>query len=283
MLKTLWKSIGVGVLSLSLSLGAVFVSDGATQTFAVKDDAHMLNGKHLKKAPVKITNEDKSIVLTKLQNNVWAHTSSNEFDGVKHDHNGLVVVTSKGLVLIDTAWDTVDSQQNTKELLQLIEKQFKKKVVKAIVTHAHDDSIGGIQELLNRGIDVHSTQLTAELAQQYGYPSPQPTLDANPVLKVGDTVIETFYPGEGHSKDNTTVWLPKEKILFGGCFIKALGATDLGNLADANVDQWDDSVQKVIDKYPAAKTVIPGHGQWGDKQLLYHTIDLVKQYTNQGQ
>jgi metallo-beta-lactamase class B len=249
------------------------VTDGAPQTYTTKEDAYLS----------KITNEDKSIVLTKLQNNVWVHTSSNEYQGVKHDHNGLVIVTTKGLVLIDTAWDTVESQQNTKELLQMVENHFKKKVVTAIVTHAHDDSIGGIQELLNRGIDVHSTKLTAELAQQYGYPSPQPTLDANPVLKVGDTVIEAFYPGEGHSKDNITVWLPKTKILFGGCFINALEATELGNINDSNVDQWDDSVQKVIDKYLTVNTVIPGHGQWGDKQLLYHTIDLVNQYSNKVQ
>lgn len=97
-------------------------------------------------------------------------------------------------------------------------------------------------------------------------------------MKVGNTVIEAFYPGEGHSKDNITVWLPQSQLLFGGCFIKSLEAKDLGNLSDANVEQWDDSVQKVIDKYPNVKTVVPGHGTWGDKGLLFHTLDLIKQH-----
>jgi metallo-beta-lactamase class B len=231
-----------------------------------------------KSSPIQITNPDKTIVLTKLNDKVWLHTSYNEWNGTTHDHNGLVVTTSKGVVLIDTAWDSLDNYQKTQELLKMIQKHWKKKVVLALVTHAHDDSIGGIQALLNEGIDVRSTLLTAKLAKENGYPVPKPTLDAKPVMKVGDTVIEAFYPGEGHSKDNITVWIPEYKVLFGGCFIKSLNAKDLGNLSDANVEQWDDSVKKVINKYPHVKTVIPGHGNWGDKRLLYHTIDLVHQH-----
>lgn len=274
------RSIGVGLLSLSFFVGSTVLTEGPRQIYAKEINNHTKSQlKKPKSSPTQITNADQSIILTKLNNNVWAHKSYNYFNGIKFDHNGLIVSTSKGIVLIDTAWDTVENQEKTEELLQMIQKHFKKKVVKAIVTHAHDDSIGGIQALLDKGIDVHSTQLTATLAKKFGYPSPQPTLDKKPVLKVGNTKIETFYPGEGHSQDNIVVWLPQSKILFGGCFIKDLAATNLGNLSDANVDQWDDSVQKVIDKYPKVKTVIPGHGAWGDKSLLYHTIDLVHEYT----
>lgn len=233
-----------------------------------------------KSSPTQITNKDKSIVLTKLNDQVWAHTSSNNWNGTTYDHNGLIVSTPKGIVLVDTAWDTGGNHQKTEELLKMIKKHLKKKVVLALITHAHDDSIGGIRALLNQGIDVRSTLLTAKLAKEYGYPSPKPTLDVNPVMKVGNTVMEAFYPGEGHSKDNITVWLPQYKLLFGGCFIKSLDAKDLGNLSDANVEQWDDSVKKVIEKYPHVKTVVPGHGNWGDKSLLFHTIDLIKQHTH---
>ncbi|MBT2667236.1 subclass B1 metallo-beta-lactamase [Bacillus sp. ISL-4] len=258
--------IGIVVFSLLLTLSVVMPSFNY-QTIAQSK----------KSSPTQITNPDKTIVLTKLNEKVWAHTSYNDLNGTTHDHNGLIVSTSKGVVLIDTAWG---NDQKTEELLKMIKKHLKKKVDLALITHAHDDSISGIQALMNQGIDVRSTLLTAKLAQEYGYPSPNPTLDVNPVMKVGDTVIEAFYPGEGHSKDNITVWLPQYKILFGGCFIKSLDAKDLGNLSDANVQQWDDSVKKVIEKYPHVKTVIPGHGNWGDKSLLFHTIDLIKQHTH---
>ncbi|SMO49177.1 metallo-beta-lactamase class B [Melghirimyces algeriensis] len=230
-------------------------------------------------SPTQITNSDQSIVLTKLNDNVWVHTSYNEWNGTTYGHNGLIVSTSKGVVLIDTAWDSAGNYQKTEALLKMIKTHFKQNVVLALITHAHDDSIGGIQALLNQGIDVRSTLLTAKLAKKYGYPSPKPTLDAKPVMKVGDTVVEAYYPGEGHSQDNITVWLPQYKILFGGCFIKSSDATDLGNLSDANVEQWDDSVKKVINKYPQVKTVVPGHGNWGDQSLLFHTLDLIKQHT----
>ncbi|KKI88505.1 hydrolase [Bacillus sp. SA1-12] len=232
------------------------------------------NAQSKKLSPAQITNHDKSIVLTKLNDKVWAHTSYNEWNGITSDHNGLVVSTSKGLVLIDTAWG---DDQKTEELEKMLKKHLKKKVVLALITHAHDDSISGIRALLKQGIDVRSTLLTAKLAKEYGYPSPNPTLDADPVIKVGDTVIEAFYSGEGHSQDNITVWLPEYSLLFGGCFIKSLNATDLGNLSDANVEQWDDSVKRLSEKYPDVKTVIPGHGSWGDKRLLFHTLDLIKQ------
>ncbi|WP_245596763.1 subclass B1 metallo-beta-lactamase [Shimazuella kribbensis] len=277
--------VGIGLLGLSLFIGSTLFQDGSMQTNATEKEKQTTSSGQMKdqskkSSPSQITNADKTIVLTKLSDKVWGHTSYNEWNGNTFDHNGLIVSTSKGVVLIDTAWDTVDNYQKTEELLKMIQKHFKKKVVLALVTHAHDDSIGGIQALLNEGIDVRSTLLTAKLAKDRGYPSPKPTLDAKPVMKVGDTVVEAFYPREGHSKDNITVWLPQSNILFGGCFIKSLDAKDLGNLSDANVAQWDDSVQKVINKYPTIQTVVAGHGSWGDKSLLLHTIDLIKQHTN---
>lgn len=265
LLKISTGMIGKVVLSLLLALSVVMTSLNSQIIAQSKTSS-----------PTQITNPEKTVVLTKLNNNVWAHTSFNDWNGTTYDHNGLVISTSKGLVLIDTAWG---DDQKTEELLRLSEKHLKKKVVLALITHAHDDSISGIRALLNQGIDVRSTRLTAKLAKEYGYPSPNPTLDARPVMKVGNTVIEAFYPGEGHSKDNITVWLPQSQLLFGGCFIKSLEAKDLGNLSDANVEQWDDSVQQVIDKYPNVKTVVPGHGNWGDRSLLFHTLDLIKHHT----
>ncbi|WP_245902277.1 subclass B1 metallo-beta-lactamase [Gracilibacillus dipsosauri] len=253
------------------------------QETTITEDLAKLNDQvnaEAEKSPTHITSQDKSIGLTQLTDKVWVHTSYNEWKGTKIPHNGLVVTTDKGAVLIDTAWDTEGNHPKTKALLQMIQKHLKKKVVLAIVTHAHDDSIGGIQALLDKKIEVRSTSLTAKLAKENGYPSPKPILDEKPMMKIGDTVIKTMYPGEGHSKDNITAWLPQYKILFGGCFIKSLDAKDLGNLSDANVEKWDDSVKKVIEKYPQVKIVVPGHGEWGNKRLLFHTIDLIKQHTD---
>jgi metallo-beta-lactamase class B len=50
----------------------------------------------------------------------------------------------------------------------------------------------------------------------------------------------------------------------------------LGNLSDAVVDEWDDTIQKILNKYKEVKTVIPGHGNSGNIELLYHTLHLVE-------
>ncbi|MCC8153382.1 MAG: hypothetical protein LIP01_03695 [Tannerellaceae bacterium] len=82
--------------------------------------------------------------------------------------------------------------------------------------------------------------------------------------------------GRGHATDNIVVWIPSEKVLYPGCMVKDLQATDLGNLSDADVEAWPGTIEKVIRKFPSAKWVIPGHGEAGGLELLYHTLDLLK-------
>jgi metallo-beta-lactamase class B len=77
--------------------------------------------------------------------------------------------------------------------------------------------------------------------------------------------------------DNIIVWLPDEKILFPGCMVKEMRSNNLGNIADGNVKEYPNTIQKVINKFPTAKIVIPGHGQIGGIELLRHTIELAKQ------
>lgn len=212
------------------------------------------------------------VELSKINDNVWVHTSYSDYKGSRSPSNGLVVLTSKGIVLVDTPWNPIQ----TKELIKLAKDTFNMEFVLAVITHAHADRIGGISTLLEQKIDVRSTSMTMKEAEKNGFKKPLTELDLEPVIQVGDTVIETFYPGEGHSKDNITVWLPKYKILFGGCLIKSEDSKDLGSITDANIEQWPKSVKNVFDKYKEdAETVIPGHGKWGGINLIEHTLKLL--------
>ncbi|WP_413020319.1 MBL fold metallo-hydrolase [Peribacillus sp. 1P06PB] len=58
----------------------------------------------------------------------------------------MVLNTSKGIVLVDAAWDDILAKQ----LLDMIKKEFKKPVKWAIITHHKYDRIGGIQALLDQ-------------------------------------------------------------------------------------------------------------------------------------
>lgn len=210
------------------------------------------------------------VELTKVNNNIWIHTTFEKYKGYRAPANGLVIVTSEGLVLVDTPW----RNEQTDELIKLSKDVFKKNFKLAIVTHAHQDNIGGIDTLIKNDIKVISTTETAEEAVKNGFSSPQPKLKTNSKFKIGNINLETFYPGEGHAPDNIVVWIQDYKLLFGGCLIKSLNSQNLGSVDDANVEKWPISVKKVMKKYPDIEIVIPGHGEKGNSSLLNHTLEL---------
>jgi glyoxylase-like metal-dependent hydrolase (beta-lactamase superfamily II) len=88
-------------------------------------------------------------------------------------------------------------------------------------------------------------------------------------------LVEVYDLGAGHTEDNLVVWLPAQKILFGGCLIKSLNSSVLGYTAEADMQAWPLTVAKVQAQFPQMKMVVPGHGKVGDKALLTHTIALL--------
>ncbi len=189
---------------------------------------------------------------------VYVHTSYNFYNGQLFPSNGLIVKTRKGIVLIDTPWDTVQ----TRQLLDWVGKKWKQPVVLTVVTHAHEDRLAGTDLLRQQGARVISTPLTAELARKNDLPVPDAVLPNDTTLEVGDVPLETYFPGPGHAPDNIVVWLPKQKVLFGGCLIKSYEASNLGNLTDANVKVWPTTLRRVHERYPKPALVIPGHQDW---------------------
>lgn len=218
-------------------------------------------------------NDSDYVELTKINNNVWVHTTYINIEGNRIPANGLVIVTTDGLVLIDTPW----TNEQTEELINLSNDIFGLDINIAIVTHAHQDNIGGIDKLLEKDIEVISTYQTMNETMKNGFGQPVPKLNENSVMKVGDTKIETYYPGEGHTSDNIVIWLPEYKLLFGGCLIKSLDTGDLGNIKEANLKEWPLSLERVKEQYPDIKIIVPGHGDFGDLELLEHTLNLLKQ------
>lgn len=214
----------------------------------------------------------KPVELTQVNEQIWVHTSYQVYNGVPTPSNGLIAVTKKGLVLVDTCWDP----ETTTALLKMAQAKFKQKFVLTIITHgAHADRIGGIETLLKAKIAVVSTPLVAQKALEAGYPAPSAKLhDDTTDLEGGKLKIQAYYPGPGHSQDNLIVWFPGSQLLFGGCFIKSLDTKTLGNIADADLQAWPISLKNLLKRYPDVAIVIPGHGKWGDITLIHHTLEL---------
>ncbi len=51
-----------------------------------------------------------------------------------------------------------------------------------------------------------------------------------------------------------------------------------GYIADANMVEWPKSVEVVQKEFNDAKIVIPGHGDWGNIDLLSHTLDILNKW-----
>lgn len=94
------------------------------------------------------------------------------------------------------------------------------------------------------------------------------------LLKSGDETIEVWFPGASHSPDNTTVYFRSKRVLFGGCAVKSIDSTNLGNTFDADIENWPTAIDALIRRYPDVDLVIPCHGNPGDRALLYHTRSL---------
>ena len=212
------------------------------------------------------------LLITKINSNVYVYTTFNTFKGARFPANGLYVVTGDGVLMIDTPWDTTQFQV----LVDSIELKHHQKVVMCLSTHFHEDRTGGLTYYQSRGIKGYSTVQTDAISAARGFPRAGHLLRKDTVISLGGIRMQTYYPGAGHTTDNIVCWFPQLKLLYGGCLIKSLSDNTLGNTADGNLQQYANSVRKVLRKFSGAKQVIPGHQQWGGIDLVRHTLMMAE-------
>lgn len=211
--------------------------------------------------------------------------------------NSLIVeMDNAAVVLVDTPY----TPAATRDLMSWIETELGAREIIAINTGLHVDNLGGNSYLIEQGVPVYGSELTAELLKTRGektrriilgwleaatdqhyykihqqLPYVAPThlfnLEEIPELKFGDETVQIYYPGAGHTSDNVVVYFPSKKTLFGGCMI--LAGDTLGNTSDADLEAWPNSVSS-LSQFDF-DVLIPGHGNRFDRGLLEHTNKLL--------
>ncbi|AII52335.1 hypothetical protein N008_10140 [Hymenobacter sp. APR13] len=206
--------------------------------------------------------------------NVFVHTSYHRYAGKTEPvaSNGLIVSTSKGALLIDTAWDP----EQTLELLRWVADSLHQRVRLVVVSGAQEARLGGLAVLQANHIKVYSTPLTAKRAGRLPFGAPTPAIKPYTLIRAGRTKLELFFPGPGHSPDNLVAWLPKQRVLFGGDLVQDATAQLLSSTAETNLKQWPATLRKLQARYPQAEVLVPGRGQWGSPDLLAHTLHLLR-------
>ena len=207
-----------------------------------------------------------------IENGLWVHRSYYDLGGQRLHANGMIIAGSDRVTVIDAPW----TPTATYDLLDWLDAHFPGKAKRLVITHAHDDRLGGIDAFVERGIPVYSHRETAELARKQGWTAPNFVFERDLPLRSGEQAVELFHPGAAHTPDNIVVWFPEGRVLFGGCMVKSLHAGSLGYLGDANQGAWPVSLRRALDRYPSAARVIPGHGLPGDTDLIDHTLHLLE-------
>ncbi|SKB43151.1 subclass B1 metallo-beta-lactamase [Daejeonella lutea] len=213
-----------------------------------------------------------NLIIRKLSRNVYEHTSflnTNTFGRVSC--NGMIVSNKQEAVVFDTPSTNSDSE----ELLRFLINDLKLQVKAIVATHFHADCLGGLDSFHAMGVKSYANVKTIALAKSVNATIPQKSFKDHFSFKVGNKSVHVEFLGEGHTRDNVVAYFPDDKILFGGCLVKELNASK-GNLADANVNAWPETIRKVYDKYPNTQIVIPGHGEIGGLELLDYTRKLFK-------
>ncbi|AQX05318.1 subclass B1 metallo-beta-lactamase [Elizabethkingia meningoseptica] len=218
--------------------------------------------------------ETPEVKIEKLKDNLYVYTTYNTFNGTKYAANAVYLVTSKGVVVIDSPW----GEEKFKNFTDEIYKRHGKKVIMNIATHSHDDRAGGLEYFKSLGAKTYSTKMTDSILAKDNKPRAQYTFDNNKSFKVGKDEFQVYYPGKGHTADNVVVWFPKDKVLVGGCIIKSGDSKDLGFLGEAYVNDWTQSVHNIQKKFPNVQYVVAGHDDWKDQTAIQHTLDLISEY-----
>ncbi len=188
--------------------------------------------------PLIYNQENKKIVINDdleilpLTENSFIHISYLELSGRgRFPCNGLVFTNSDSVIVIDTPVNDTLSVQliswlNSRDLY-----------IKAVIpTHWHVDNIGGLKAFHKAGIQSYAYSLTKELAIKNHYESPSTIFSDSLIIPFGEKYVQCTFHGAGHTLDNIVVWIPSEKILFGGCLVKAADYQGLGNTADADLE-----------------------------------------------
>ena len=208
---------------------------------------------------------DKKITFSKLADNAYAYTAEG-------DPNTGIVIGDDAVMVIDTQATPVMAQDVIRRIREVTDKPIKY----VVLSHYHAVRVLGASAY---GADhIIASEATREMIVERGqqdylsevqrFPRlfrsvetvpgltwPTITFTDRMTLWLGRTEVQIIHAGRGHTKGDTIVWLPKERVLFSGDLVE-YGATPY--CGDAHLQDWPRTLQKLRDLKPLA--LVPGRG-----------------------
>jgi len=199
------------------------------------------------------------LTIRELSEGVYMHSCKN--------NNGLIYFKDKEAIIISTP----DSDLETQRLIDWV--QMDHEIVAYIIDRWHPDAMEGLNQVHLNNIRTYSYEGTRAVAKEKNLPIPETGFNPILELKVGSSKVICHFLGKSHTSDGIVVWIPDEKVLFGGNGIRNIGGW-VGNIGDANLREWSQTARNIKAEYGDAQIVVPGHGSPGGSELIDYTIEL---------
>ncbi len=210
----------------------------------------------------------KEVSFTRLSENAYAYTAEG-------DPNSGVVIGDESVVVIDTTATPAMAQELIGRICEVTDKPIRH----VVLSHYHAVRVLGASAYRSQGCnEIIASRGTYELIVERGAQDMQseierfprlfqavesipgltwPTLvfDRQITFFLGKLRIEILHPGPGHTKGDTIVWLPEQRILFSGDLVEYGAAAYTG---DAQLEEWPDTLEKLRAMKP--EKLVPGRG-----------------------
>ncbi len=209
--------------------------------------------------------EEKQTTFSKLSEHAYAFTAEG-------DPNSGVIVGDDEVMVIDTQATPAMAQSVIDHIRTVTDKPIKYVVlshyhaVRVLGASAYDpDHIISSRDtydlIVERGEQDYQSEyerfprLFEDVKSIPGLTWPTVTFTGEMTIWLGKLEVRIMQLGRGHTKGDTVIWLPNERVLFSGDLVE-YGATPY--TGDAYLEEWPQTLRNVSALEPAA--LVPGRG-----------------------
>ena len=200
--------------------------------------------------------------------------------------NSHFVVTQEGVLLFDTG----SSELIGKEIRRAIKSVTDKPIRWVVNSHSHADHWLGNAEFSNMGAEIIASGLAVTIMKEHGLVDvdafsrmtegatgsthivyPTLLLAQGEKRNLGGVDVEFIFSNDAHSQGDVLLWLPKQKIIFGGDVLSSDWMPII--TPSSNVANMIDTLYAVIKLNPAI--VLTGHGKATTVKSVIRDADLL--------
>ena len=209
--------------------------------------------------------QEKKVSFTKLSDNAYAYTAEG-------DPNSGVIIGDDAVMVIDTQATPVMAQ----DVIRRIREVTDKPIQTVVLSHYHAVRVLGASAY--KAQHIIASQDTRDLIVERGAQDMKSEIERFPrlfravetipgltwptitfkgamTLWLGSLEVKLMQVGRGHTKGDTIVWLPQQKILFSGDLVEFEATPYAG---DAYFTDWPQTLDNLAAMKPSA--LVPGRG-----------------------